>query len=189
MMVGAMRWTAFFLLPMLAGAAELSVSKIHTVYVLPMAHGLDQYVANQLTREHVFEVIADPARADAIFTEQIGDALQARLEKLHPTPKPPEPKAETESGDDESEADNKDAGADKEAPKPDTQARAPKTFINEEPHVSTLGRGKGTLFLVDAHSRAILWSVYERPKRFTPDQLDRTAKRVVNRLKEDLAGK
>jgi hypothetical protein len=185
MIVGAMRWTTFFLLPMLAGAAEISVSNIHTVYVMPMAHGLDQYVANQLTREHVFEVVADATRADALFTEQIGDALQARLEKLHPTPKPPEPEAETESGKDE----GKDAAAGKKNSEPDTQTRAPKTFTNDEPHFSTFGSGKGTLFLVDGHSRAILWSVYEKPKRFMPDDLDRTAKRVVNRLKQDLAGK
>jgi hypothetical protein len=156
---------------------------------MPMAHGLDQYVANQLTREHVFEVIADAARADAIFTEQIGDALQVKLEKLHPTPKPPEAVAETESDKDEDKAENKDAGADKETSQPDAQKRGPTLITNEEPRVSTLGRGKGTLFLVDAHSRAVLWSVYERPKRYTPDQLDRTAKRVVNRLKQDLAGK
>jgi len=31
--------------------------------------------------------------------------------------------------------------------------------------------------------------VYERPKSFTPDELDRTAKRVIDRLKRDLAGK
>jgi hypothetical protein len=189
MMVGAMRWTPFFLLPALAAAADISISNIHTVFVMPMAHGLDQYVANQLTREHVFEVVSDAARADAVVTEQIGDALQARLEKLHPTPKPPEPEAETESGKDENKADGNVAGDDKEAPNADAQPRAPNTFTNEEPHVSTLGRGKGTLFLVDARSRAILWSVYERPKRSTPDELDRTAKRVVNRLKQDLAGK
>jgi hypothetical protein len=189
MMVGAMRWIAFLLLPVLAGAAEVGVSNIHTVFVMPMAHGLDQYVANRLTREHVFEVVADAARADAIFTEQIGDALQARLEKLHPTPKPPEPEAETESAKDESKPGSNVAGDDKENSPANAQPRAPKTFIEEEPHISTFGSGKGTLFLVDAHSRAILWSVYEKPKRSAPDQLDRTAKRVVNRLKQDLAGK
>src|ERR1041385_3142878 len=105
MIIGAMRWIAFLLLPALAGAAEAGLSNIHTVFVMPMAHGLDQYVANRLTREHVFEVVADPARADAIVTGQVGDALQARLEKLHPTPKPPEPKVESESDEDESKAD------------------------------------------------------------------------------------
>lgn len=184
-MVGVMRWAAFLLLSLLAGAAEVSVSNIHTVFVMPMAHGLDQYVANRLTREHVFEVVADPARADAIVTEQVGDALRARLEKLHPTPKPPAPEAETDSEDDESKADSNVAGDSKGTAK----ARAPKTYVNEEPHISTFGSGKGTVFLVDTRSRAILWSVYEKPKRFTPDQLDRTAKRVVNRLKQDLAGK
>jgi hypothetical protein len=55
--------------------------------------------------------------------------------------------------------------------------------------VSTFARGKGTLFLVDARSRAVLWSVYERPVKSTPDQLDHTAKLVVERLKHDLAPK
>jgi len=189
MMVGAMRWTAFFLLTVLAGAAEVNISNIHTVFVMPMAHGLDQYVANRLTREHVFAVVADAARADAIFTEHVGDALQARLEKLHPTPKPPEPEAETESDKDESKPGSNVAGDDKETSPANAKPRAPKTFITEEPHISTFGSGKGTLFLVDAHSRAILWSVYEKPSRTAPDQLDRTAKRVVTRLKQDLAGK
>jgi hypothetical protein len=57
------------------------------------------------------------------------------------------------------------------------------------PRASSFGGGKGTLFLVDAHSRNVLWSVYEKPKNSSPDELDRTAKRVVTRLKQDLAGK
>src|SRR5580698_9005215 len=87
-----MRWTALLLLPMLAGAAETAASNVHTVYIMPMPHGLDQYIANQLTREHVLDVVADPARADALFTDRLGDSLETELEKLHPTPKPPEQK-------------------------------------------------------------------------------------------------
>ena len=177
-MVIVMRWTVLFLLPMMAGAAETAASNVHTVYIMPMQHGLDQYIANQLTREHVLDVVADPTRADALFTDRLGDALETELEKLHPTPKPPEPKDQTASDKD------KDGPGDKDKP------TGPKTFRDPEPpHTSTFSRGKGTLFLVDAHSRVILWSTYEKPTLSDPARLDRTAKQVVNRLKQDLAGK
>ena len=231
MMVGVMRWTALLLLPALAGAAEIGGSSVRTVYVMPMGHGLDQHVANRLTREHVLEVVADPARADALFTDSLGKPLEYELEKLHPTPKPPEQDAESESAKDtesksaknDASKPDKDAGskslkddssksakddasksAKDDASKPDKDAgsksakddstaaakpAAHKVTENAEPPRSTFGSGKGTLFLVDANSRRILWSVYERPKRYTPDELERTAKRVVDRLKQDLAGK
>ena len=170
-----MRCTALLFIPLLAGAAEIGGTTVRTVYIMPIGHGLDQYVANRLTREHLLEVVADPARADAIFTDGLGKPLEYALEKLHPTPKP----AEEEDTDSESNADT-----------PDTKSpRRAKITTNAEPVTSTFGRGKGTLFLVDARSRAVLWSVYEKPKRYTPDQLDHIAKRVVDRLKQDLAGK
>jgi hypothetical protein len=176
MMVGAMRWTALFLLPVLAGAAEIGGSNVRTVYVMPMSHGLDQYIANRLTRERALEVIADPGHADALLTDRLGESLEYQLEKLHPTPKPAEEAAETDSEKDDSSTEGKPA--------------VPKTYADSSsPPASTFGRGKGTLFLVDAHSRVILWSIYEKPPRSAPGDLDRTAKRVVNRLKQDLAGK
>jgi hypothetical protein len=177
MMVSAMRWAAFLLLPLLAGAAEIAGSNVRTLYVMPMAHGLDQYLASRLTRDRVLEVIADPARADAVLTDGLGKPLEEALEKLHPTPKPSGEDAESEIA-----ADDSDSGTEQ-------ASRSTAVTSNAEPPVSTFGRGKGTLFLVDARSRAILWSVYERPKRSTPDELDRTAKRIVDRLKKDLAGK
>jgi hypothetical protein len=175
MMVDAMRWTALLFLPVLLGAVEIGGSNVRTVYITPMTHGLDQHVANRLTRDRVLEVVADPARADAILTDRLGEPLEYQLEKLHPTPKPPEEDAASDSDKDDSDT-----------------AHAPpakRLMTNVEPRASAFGGGKGTVFLVDAHSRAILWSVYERPKRTTPDQLEQTAKRVVNRLKQDLAGK
>jgi hypothetical protein len=200
MMVGAMRWTALLLLPVLAGAAEIGGSNVRTVYVMPMAHGLDQYIANQLTRERTLEVIAEPGRADAIFTDRLGESLEYQLEKLHPTPKPAEPEAESHSDKDKSSAKDTakaskphtDSASDSD--KDDSSAKdtekAPKTFTDSAPpRASTLGGGKGTLFLVDAHSRVILWSMYEKPARSTPGDLDRTARHVVSRLKQDLAGK
>lgn len=176
MMVNAMRWTALLLLPVLAAAAEIGGANVQTIYIMPMPHGLDQYIANQFTREHVLEVIADPARADAILTDRLGASLEDKLETLHPTPKPDKPKAADKSDKDSSDATDKPAG--------------PKTFTEAEPpHTSTFGGAKGTLFLVDAHSRVILWSLYEKPVSPNPRSLDGAAKRVVTRLKQDLAGK
>lgn len=169
-----MRWIAFLLLSVLAGAAEIGGSSVRTIYVLPMGHGLDQYVANRLTREHVLEVVADPVRADAILTDTLGKPLELELEKLHPTPKPQADDADSDSGD-------------SDTAQPSRSRRTMNT--GEPPPISTFARGKGTLFLVDAHSRAVLWSVYERPTKSTSDDLDHRAKRVVDRLKRDLAGK
>lgn len=192
MMVSAMRWTALLFLPLLAGAAEIGGSKVNTVYILPMAHGLDQHIANQLTREHVVEVVADPARADALLTDRLGGSLEYQLEKLHPTPKPPDESAKSESDSDKSDKDAGDPSdkSDKDDKGATKGRRAPRLMTEGgPPRASTFGGGKGTLFLVDAHSRAVLWSVYEKPKQTSPDELDRTAKRVVTRLKQDLAGK
>ena len=189
MMVSAMRWTALLFLPLLAGAAEIGGSKVNTVYILPMAHGLDQHIANRLTREHVVEVVADPVRADALLTDRLGAPLEYRLEKLHPTPKPPDEDAKGES-----DSDTSDKVAGDQSDKDDKDAtkgrRAPRMMAEGgPPRATTFGGGKGTLFLVDAHTRNVLWSVYEKPKNTSPDELDRTAKRVVTRLKQDLAGK
>jgi len=58
---------------MLAGAIlGAGVPDVQAVYLLPMAGGLDQYLANRLTSAGVFRVVTDPKMADAIFTDQLG---------------------------------------------------------------------------------------------------------------------
>jgi hypothetical protein len=42
------------------------VTSVKAVYLLPMAGGLDQYLANRLTGDQVFRVVTDPKLADAI---------------------------------------------------------------------------------------------------------------------------
>jgi hypothetical protein len=192
MMVSAMRWTALLFLPLLSGAAEIGGSRVNTVYILPMAHGLDQHIANRLTRERVVEVVADSARADALLTDRLGGSLEYQLEKLHPTPKPPDEseKSEADSGKSDKVAGDLAEKSDKDDKDATNSRRAPRMMAESgPPRPNAFGGGKGTLFLVDAHSRAVLWSVYEKPKNTSPDELDRTAKRVVGRLKQDLAGK
>lgn len=183
MMVSAMRWSGLVLFSAVLAAAEISGSNVHTVYVMPMANGLDQYIAHRLTAEHVLEVIADPHRADALFTDRLGESLEYQLEKLHPTPK-------TEEDADKRAKDKQPEGASANAEaKPETAAGVKTMGDSGPPRASTFGRGRGTLFLVDAKSRAVLWSVFEKPKGSSPAHLDRTAKRVVDRLKQNLAGK
>src|SRR2546426_11923622 len=97
------------LLFLLAGpilAADLS--SVRSVYLMPMYRGLDQYLANRLTNEHVFQVVTDPKLADTIFTDRIGEGFQMQLEILIPKEKPePAPAKDKEAKDKEKEGDSK----------------------------------------------------------------------------------
>jgi len=141
---------AFVLLTALA-AQPVEIPNVHSVYLLPMGGGLEQFVASRLTADNVLRVVADPKRADAVFTDRLGEALEQRLAEL-------------------------------------LGAEGGKARTEEPPRlVSSFGRGRGTIFLVDAKTRTVLWSAYEKPKNSTPDELNRTASRIVQRLKRDLS--
>jgi hypothetical protein len=133
------------------------VTRVKAVYLLPMAGGLDQYLANRLTGDQVFRVVTDPKLADAVFTDHLGDAFEKQLTVLYPPPVDP---------DAEEKDDNK-----------------------PQPHPSAFGRGKGTIFLVDLKSRAVVWSGYEGRIGTTPGLLDRTAGRIVQQIKKQQKGK
>jgi hypothetical protein len=49
-----------------------------------------------------------------------------------------------------------------------------------------VGHTKGTVFLVDAKSRQVVWSVYELPKDATSKESDRIASAIVSRLRKDM---
>jgi len=200
----------------LACAADLA--GVHSVYLLPMARGMDQYLANQLTNAHVFQVVTDPKLADAVLTDHISEGFQSELEKFSPTPKPPEHEkaASAESAakaDDESAAPEKPAAAepaakadDESAPpakaahskakgKPGDEPPAPALLGKTENTLSNpatssgFSRAHGTLFLVDAKSRQVIWSIYAPPKDFAGKEMNRTASDIVSRLKRDLKPK
>jgi len=164
---------AAMLLAPVAAAGPGDLAGIRTVYLLPMERGLEQYLANQLTIQEVFQVVTDPQRADAIFTDQIGKKLERALEELYPPPPPPEePKAVTEEeGSGEAEAE---------------RTEEPKKRVVP---LSTFSRGKGNVFLVNRESRRVVWSIYEPPKSSSPEDMNRTAERIVKKLKTGLAGK
>ena len=136
------------LLALWALGAFAQTPAVHNVYILPMAGGLDQYLAGQLTREHVMNVVADPKAADAVLTDRLGEAFEQKLAKILPR-------------------DNEDD---------DTDAIRP-GFRS--------GGTTGTFFLVDAKSRHVLWSAYEkRPRSITADSLNREAGSLAKKLKE-----
>jgi len=155
MMVMVMKFAAFLLCCILAGAAFVAEaadsSAVQNVYLLPMANGLDQYLANRLVAEGVFQVTTDPKKADAVFTDRLGEAFEQRLGELLASP-------------------NGESGA--AAQGGERAARG-----------SSFSRGKGTLFLVDTRTRAVLWSIYERPRNSQPGEMDRAARRIVEAIK------
>ncbi len=59
-----------------------NVQSVKTVYVLPMANGLDQYLAARLTATSVMQVVTDPQKADAVFTDHVGEAFEKSMDEL-----------------------------------------------------------------------------------------------------------
>jgi hypothetical protein len=149
---------------------------VRAVYVMPMSHGVDQFLANRLAGSGMFQVVADPKLADTIFTDRIGEAFRVALEGISPTPKP--------------EVKEADAKADKgdKAGKDDKKAKSEEETGNPALN-STFGRGRGTFFLVNAKSRAVVWSIFEPPAGSTPKELDRIATDVIGQLKKDMGQK
>jgi hypothetical protein len=173
-----------------AGAdTHQQLKQVQSVYILPMANGMDQYLANKITRQGLFLVVTEPKLADAILTDRIGEPFERKIEELYPAP----PKAEKEAvedkdankGDDKSDKGEKPEKAEKKESESKAGLDTGPTFD----HPSSFGRGKGTIFLVDRKSRAVIWSTYDRPNNMRADTLDKTADQVVNRIKHDLNAK
>lgn len=70
----------------------------HKVYILPMAAGLDQFLAEQLTRGRVMQVVADPKTADMVLTDRLGEPFERKLAKVHPRDEDEDDDAETHPG-------------------------------------------------------------------------------------------
>jgi hypothetical protein len=167
-----MKRLAFLIFCSAAMLAAADLASVHNVYVLKMAKGLDQFLANRLTSDHVFQIVTDPKLADAVFTDQLGEGFQLKLEEFSPTPESekPAPPTKAEKGGEES---NPMLG--------DTVNK-----LANPASSSSFGRNKGTVFLVDAKSRQVVWSMYQPPKGSTSKELDRTANDIVSRIKKDL---
>lgn len=153
-------------------SADSSARDVKTVYVLKMRNGLDQFLASELTQQGVYTVTADPKEADAILTEAIGETFEHKMNELFPPPKPV-----------------KAADAAKEEKKdgnPMVDALTSDDAASARMGTSTWGRGKGTLFLVDRKTRAVLWSTHGQPKNTRVDKIADHAVRLVRGLKQDI---
>jgi len=129
----------------LPGVGLFGQSAPRTVYVLPMAGGLDQFLAQWLTRGHVMQVVADPKIADVVLTDHLGETFEQKMAEIRP------------------KDDKKSNSA------------AHNTFRSS--------RARGTVFLVDAKSREVLWSDYEKvPGSTSDDSLNREAERIAKKL-------
>ena len=148
-------------------AATPELKQVRKVYFLQMGSGMDQYLAQHLTKGNTFEVVTDPALADAIFSDRIGETFEQKYAELYPPAKPVE--------------EEKSEDADKE-PKKDVKALQSSGAVS----ASTWGRGRGNVYLIDRKSRAVLWSSFRKPKNSTAKEMDRTAAQVVGSLKNDL---
>jgi hypothetical protein len=147
------------------------LANVHTVYVLQMSKGMDQYLANRLTNDHVFQVVTDPKLADAVLTDRIGESFQAKLEELFPSPEPEQPAKEKE------EVANAQPGG---------LLAEPVNKLASPGANSSFGHATGTVFLVDVKSRQVIWSAYDLPRDGTSRQLDRTASDIVSRINREL---
>ena len=155
--MGSMKW-----LSITALAALLSISGAHaevfgvkTVYVLPMAGGLDQYLALRLTSGGVLQVVTDPQKADAILTEGIGAHFEESLTELYGA----------NANKDKSDKSDKIGGGE-----------------FSHPAMKPFSRGQGVIFLVNRSSRDVVWSTFVRPRNSQPEELNHIAAKIVDRL-------
>jgi hypothetical protein len=139
-------------------AADLSEFK--TVYVLPMSGGLDQFLATRLTAGSAIQVVTDPRKADVVFTDQIGESFEGKLDEMY---------GQKVKKDD----DGKDS-------KDNTAASG---------RISSSSRGHGLIFMVDRKTRNVVWSTYVPPRNTTPGEMNHVAAEIVAKLEKDRKGK
>lgn len=147
--------------------ATPELKQVQKVYFLQMTSGMDQYLAQHVTQGNTFEVVTDPALADAIFSDRIGENLEQKWAELFPPPAPPKEEKDEET--DKPKETSMSSGAVRGA--------------------STWGRGRGNIYLIDRKSKTLIWSTFNKPKNSTAKEMDRTAGKVLAHLKHDLGTK
>jgi hypothetical protein len=136
------------------------LNDVRSVYLYPMTGGFDQLLAEQIVADHMFKVVPDPKLADAVFTEQLGEAFLYKLDHIHTPPPAAKTSGSTSSMGNEEQA----------------------------PRMTTFTHAKGTLFLVDIKSKEVIWSTYQKPKNTSSGELHKTAVKVLTLLRTSIAG-
>ncbi len=157
-------------------AADPAVREVKAVYLLPMTNGLDQYLASHLTKAGVVQVVTDPLKADAVFTDRVGEAFERKLADLY-APKPV-PKVEAP------EVDEKDK---KKKAKPASPAdmKENESVLAARVGSSSWGRGRGNIFLVQRSTGNVIWSTMGRPKDSSAPNVAKVAGKIADELKRD----
>ena len=162
------------LLPLVLLAAAFAFCQdVQSVYIFKMGNSFDQYLANNITNQKVMRVVTDPQKADFILTDRLGEAFQSKLEEIYPPEKPVVEKKDAAKKDDDKKADDKDKK------QPERQPRM----------ITSMGGGKGTIFLVDRKSKTVTWSTFFTPKNVSPAELNRSARKIVEQMKPGGSGK
>lgn len=157
-------------------AADPAVREVKAVYLLPMAYGLDQYLASKLTSEGVVQVVTDPLKADAVITDKVGQALERKMQDLYaPKPEPPKEEKKDEA---KSEKTKKDEAKKDIAKQEETAAQA-------RVGTSSWGRGRGTVFIVQRATGNVIWSTTARPKDSSAPSVIKLAGQIAARIKKD----
>ena len=195
-----------------SGAAQTdekaSLSSVRTVYLLPMASGMDQYLASQLTREHVLHVVTDPTKADAVLTDHLGAAFEASLKEAYPEFRPSAHTSDSKSDratvkvaeSDKASAPEKAGGKASDQPPSQQTGKAPTADSVDEAkstpsmdlksvgaeRARTTMRAHGTLFMVRRGTWDVIWSAYAEPARGQSKQMDKTAAKLVSQLKASM---
>jgi hypothetical protein len=151
----------------LLSGADAPLTQIRNVYLLPMAGGLDQHLANKLTRTGRFNVVTDVKQAEVIFTDQIGEAFEGRYLELFPPP----PRVQSE--------------AERKAANEDNRMGSLLGEASSVRRTSTFNRSRGNVFLVEVASARVLWSTYLPPRGKRSEDLSRAADTIVDRLEDD----
>jgi hypothetical protein len=141
------------------GAVGADLGDLKTVYLLPMQGGLDQYLAIRLTTGSILQVVTDPQKADAIFTDRIGSGFEETLAELY-----------------------HEKLADKDKDKDDAQGFA-------RPSMQAIARGRGTVFVVDRKTRNVVWATTERPRNSSADEISHVADKIAGKLAKSIKGK
>jgi hypothetical protein len=152
----------------LCAAQSPALEGVKTVYFWPMRHSLDQYLAEQLSAGGPFQVVVDPKLADAIFTERIDAPFLKAMDELFAAPGAQAVKSEDSAASSSTNGGSVEDGL--QTPRPTNRP---------------LSQPSGTVFLVHAASRKVLWSTFINQKDYAPKNLHQQAKDVVSRLRKE----
>ena len=161
-------WTRFLLLLCFATVAQAQMlSNSGPVYFWPMTSAFDQYLAQEASSGGTLNVTVDPKNASAVMTDRIDGKFLEGMDEIFPQPEPEEEKVE--EGEEEPSSDSIEGD-----------------FRLQRPANLPVGRPRGTLFLVDVKTRSVLWSTFLKEFDATPNRLQREARAVIEKLKQEL---